>query len=44
MLATFQAAGAVPTGWTVIGRVTVGAGVTVDGEAPSTPGLGPLLG
>ena len=38
MLAAFPAAGAVPVGWTVIGRVNVGAGVTVDGAAPTALG------
>ncbi|MGC4175039.1 thiamine-phosphate kinase [Demequina sp.] len=38
MLATFPARGAVPTGWTVIGEVRAGAGVTVDGENPSALG------
>ena len=38
ILATFQSAGAVPTGWTVVGDVRPGAGVAVDGAPPS--GLG----
>lgn len=38
MLAAFPASGAVPMGWTVVGRVNVGAGVTVDGAAPASLG------
>jgi len=33
LLATFREAAAVPEGWTVIGSVTEGEGVTVDGAA-----------
>jgi thiamine-monophosphate kinase len=38
ILATFPTAGAVPTGWTIIGDVRVGSGVTVDGVAPTELG------
>lgn len=38
MLATFPASGAVPMGWTVIGDVRPGAGVTVDGAVPESLG------
>jgi thiamine-monophosphate kinase len=37
LLATFEDAGAVPDGWTVIGAVTEGAGVTVDGAEYEGP-------
>jgi thiamine-monophosphate kinase len=37
LLATFEDAGAVPEGWTVIGAVAEGAGVTVDGAEYEGP-------
>lgn len=36
--ATFSDALAVPSGWTIIGHVSAGSGVTVDGAAPSGHG------
>lgn len=44
MLATFSSSGAVPVGWTVIGEVRVGSGVTVDGERPTSLGWDHFLG
>jgi thiamine-monophosphate kinase len=38
MLATFPASAAVPTGWTVVGAVIDGSGVTVDGAVPTDVG------
>ena len=38
MLACFPRESAVPTGWTVVGVVEEGAGLTVDGEAPTVAG------
>jgi thiamine-monophosphate kinase len=35
LAATFPAGTALPAGWTVVGRVAEGAGVTVDGAAPA---------
>ena len=37
LLATFPAAAALPEGWTVIGAVSAGSGVTVDGAAYEGP-------
>jgi thiamine-monophosphate kinase len=37
LAATFDAAAALPDGWTVIGRVSAGSGVTVDGEPYDGP-------
>lgn len=37
LLATFPDAAAVPAGWTVVGRVAEGSGVTVDGSAYDGP-------
>ena len=37
LLATFASADAVPSGWRVIGAVTEGAGVTVDGAVYEGP-------
>lgn len=37
LLATFHDTGSVPTGWTVVGLVAEGSGVTVDGEAYEGP-------
>ena len=38
MLGTFPSSGALPVGWTVIGRVTPGEGVLLDGTTPSALG------
>jgi thiamine-monophosphate kinase len=38
MLATFPTSGAIPLGWTIIGDVRPGSGVTVDGAPPASLG------